>query len=347
MEFNLNCPIPLNEYDKVLLAHGGGGKLSDQLIHKMFFSQLDNSYLRKAHDGATLDVPPGRLAFSTDSYIIQPIFFPGGNIGELAVNGTVNDLSCCGAKPLYLSLAFIIEEGFPMQDLWKIVQSIKISADIAGVQIVTGDTKVVEKGKGDQIFINTSGIGIIEDGIDISPSNCRAGDLIIINGPIAEHGIAVLSARQGLQFETSIVSDTAPLNGLVNAILNVTRNIHMFRDPTRGGLASALNEIAKESNSGINLDEKNIPINEEVKGACEILGFDPLYIANEGKILVIVPESEGEKVLEAMRSNQFGMNSCIIGRVVEEHQRIVKIKTSIGTSRIVDMISGEQLPRIC
>jgi hydrogenase expression/formation protein HypE len=347
MEFNLNCPIPLNEYDKVLLAHGGGGKLSDQLIHKMFFSHLDNPYLRKAHDGATLDLPPGRIAFSTDSYIVQPIFFPGGNIGELAINGTVNDLSCCGAKPLYLSLAFIIEEGFPMQDLWTIVQSIKNSADAAGVQIVTGDTKVVEKGKGDQIFINTSGIGIIPEGIDIAPVNCKAGDLIIINGNIAEHGIAVLSSRQGLQFETSIKSDTAPLNGLVEAILNVTKDIHVLRDPTRGGLASSLNEIAKTSNTGISLDERDIPINEEVKGACEILGFDPLYIANEGKILVFVPENESKKVLNAMRAHPYGKNSNIIGRVLDEHPRIVKIKTSIGTSRIVDMISGEQLPRIC
>jgi hydrogenase expression/formation protein HypE len=347
MEFNLNCPIPISEYDKVLLAHGGGGKLSDQLIHKMFFSQLDNEYLRQAHDGATLLLPPGRVAFSTDSYIVQPIFFPGGNIGELAVNGTVNDLSCCGAKPLYLSLAFIIEEGFPMQDLWTIVQSIKNSADAAGVQIVTGDTKVVEKGKGDKIFINTSGIGVIPDGIEIGPANCKPGDVIIINGNIAEHGIAVISSRQGLQFETSIKSDTAPLNGLVENILNVTKNVHVLRDPTRGGLASSLNEIAKASETGIDLEENNIPISEEVKGACEILGFDPLYIANEGKILVFIPETESSKVLNAMRAHPYGKNSSIIGKVVSAHPRIVKLNTSIGTSRVVDMISGEQLPRIC
>jgi hydrogenase expression/formation protein HypE len=347
MEFNLNCPLPINEYDKVLLAHGGGGKLSDQLIHKMFFSQFDNPLLRKAHDGATLSLPTGRIAFSTDSYIVQPIFFPGGNIGELAVNGTVNDLSCCGAKPLYLSLAFIIEEGFPMQDLWTLVQTIKNSAEVAGVQIVTGDTKVVEKGKGDKIFVNTSGIGIIPDGIEISPEKCRAGDLIIINGNIAEHGIAVLSSRQGLEFETKIKSDTAPLNGLVETILNVTKMVHVIRDPTRGGLASSLNEIAKASDTGIIMEEKDIPISEEVKGACEILGFDPLYIANEGKILVFVPESQGMKVLEAMRSHPLGKNSMIIGRVLDEHPSIVRITTEIGTSRIVDMISGEQLPRIC
>ncbi len=347
MHFNLNCPIPISEYDKVLMAHGGGGKLSDQLIHKMFFTHLDNEYLRKAHDGAILQLPAGRLAFSTDSYIVQPIFFPGGNIGELAVNGTVNDLSCCGAKPLYLSLAFIIEEGFPMKDLWAIVQSIKHSADAAGVLIVTGDTKVVEKGKGDKIFINTSGIGVIPDGIDINPTNCKPGDVIIVNGNIADHGIAVLSSRQGLQFETSIISDTAPLNGLVEAIIKITNRIHVLRDPTRGGLASSLNEIAKASETGIDLEENHIPINEEVKGACEILGFDPLYIANEGKILVFVPESESEKVLEAMQKHPLGKNSSIIGRVTDEHKRIVKLKTSLGTSRIIDMISGEQLPRIC
>jgi hydrogenase expression/formation protein HypE len=347
MQFNLNCPIPISEYDKVLMAHGGGGKLSDQLIHKMFFTHLDNEYLRLAHDGAILQIPPGRLAFSTDSYIVQPIFFPGGNIGELAVNGTVNDLSCCGAKPLYLSLAFIIEEGFPMQDLWTIVQSIKHSADQAGVLIVTGDTKVVEKGKGDKIFINTSGIGVIPDGIDIKPANCKPGDVIIVNGNIADHGIAVLSSRQGLQFETSIISDTAPLNSMVEAILKVTDKVHVLRDPTRGGLASSLNEIAKASETGIDIEEINIPMNEEVKGACEILGFDPLYIANEGKILVFVPESESKKVLEAMRAHPLGTNSSIIGRVTEEHKKIVKLKTSLGTSRIVDMISGEQLPRIC
>ena len=347
MEFNLNCPIPISEYDKVLMAHGGGGKLSDQLIHKMFFSHLDNQYLRQAHDGATLLLPAGRVAFSTDSYIVQPIFFPGGNIGELAVNGTVNDLSCCGAKPLYLSLAFIIEEGFPMQDLWTIVQSIKHSADEAGVQIVTGDTKVVEKGKGDKIFINTSGIGVIPDGININPANCKPGDVVLINGTIADHGIAVLSSRQGLQFETSIKSDTAPLNRLVEDLLKVTQNIHVLRDPTRGGLASSLNEIAKSSETGIEIFENEIPINEEVKGACEILGFDPLYIANEGKILVFVPESESLKVLEAMRASRYGKESRIIGRVSDDHKKIVKLKTSIGTSRIVDMISGEQLPRIC
>jgi hydrogenase expression/formation protein HypE len=347
MEFNLNCPIPINEYDKVLMAHGGGGKLSDQLIHKMFFSQLDNEYLRQAHDGASLRLPAGRIAFSTDSYIVQPIFFPGGNIGELAVNGTVNDLSCCGAKPLYLSLAFIIEEGFPMQDLWIIVQSIKQSADEAGVQIVTGDTKVVEKGKGDKIFINTSGIGVIPDNIIINPSNCQPGDIILINGNIADHGIAVLSSRQGIQFETNILSDTAPLNGLVEEILKVSSSVHVLRDPTRGGLASSLNEIAKASDTGIEIDEKSIPINEEVKGACEILGFDPLYIANEGKILVFVPEIDADKVLQAMQNHKYGRNSSIIGRVTEEHRKIVKLITSIGTSRIVDMISGEQLPRIC
>jgi hydrogenase expression/formation protein HypE len=347
MEFTLNCPIPLKDYDKVLLAHGGGGKLSDQLIRKMIFPSLTNELLNKAHDGAVMTIGNQRIAFSTDSYIVQPIFFPGGNIGELAVNGTVNDLSCCGAKPLYLSLAFIIEEGFPMEDLWKIVQSIARSAEIAGVQVVTGDTKVVEKGKGDKIFINTSGIGIVYEGVEISPARCKPGDCILINGYIADHGIAVMASRQGLQFETSIQSDTAPLNGLVETILQASSQVHVLRDPTRGGLASSLNEIAFASNTGIILDENSIPVREEVKGACEILGFDPLYIANEGKILVFVPEAEAETVLRAMRSHPHGQQSEIIGKVTAESPGLVRIRTQIGSTRIVDMISGEQLPRIC
>ncbi len=344
---NLNCPIPISKYDKVMLAHGGGGKLSNQLIQKMFISEFDNSMINAMHDGAIFEVNKGRLAFSTDSFVVQPIFFPGGNIGELAVNGTVNDIACCGAVPKYLSLSFIIEEGLPMVDLWKIVQSIKLAAIEANVKIVTGDTKVVDKGKGDKIFINTSGIGVIENNINISPTNCKAGDLIIVNGNIADHGIAIMSSRQGLEFETTIESDTAPLNGLIQDILNVSKNIRVLRDPTRGGLSSALNEIAQSSNLGIEIYENQLPILEEVKGACEILGLDPLYIANEGKVLVFVPKEEADKVLSVMKAHKYGKNSAIIGKLCNEHPKMLRMKTTIGSTRIVDMISGEQLPRIC
>ena len=262
------CPIPISNYNKVLLAHGGGGNLSHQLIQKMFLSQFSNSFLGEEHDGAVIPVKEGRIAFSTDSYVVHPVFFPGGNIGELAVNGTVNDLSMCGAKPLFISAGFIIEEGLSMEELWQIVLSMRQAAEAAGVQIVTGDTKVVDKGKGDKIFINTSGIGVIIPGVDISPKNCAPGDVIILNGRIADHGIAIVSVREGLSFETQIESDTAPLNSLVEVMLNASRNIHVLRDPTRGGLASALNEIAITSKQSIIIDENSIPVSEEVKGAC-------------------------------------------------------------------------------
>lgn len=347
MEFQLSCPIPKSEYDKVLLAHGGGGTLTHQLINKIFLSQFDNPILSELHDGAKFEIQNSRFAFTTDSYVVQPIFFPGGNIGELAINGTVNDLSVCGAKPLFLSVGFIIEEGFEIEELWKIVLSMKEAASRANVQIVTGDTKVVDKGKGDKIFINTTGIGLIYDGVNISPRNCKPGDVIIINGKIAEHGIAIMSEREGLEFESKILSDTAPLNSLVEDVLKVSKNISVMRDPTRGGLASALNEIAQAANVKIEIYENEIPISDAVLGACEILGLDPLYIANEGKILIFVNEEDSSKVLEAMKKNPFGKDSRIIGRVVEKTEPIVLMKTLIGSTRVVDMISGEQLPRIC
>ncbi len=348
-ELNLNatCPIPITEYDKILLAHGGGGTMSNKLIEKMFSAEFDNEYLSQMHDGAVFQTKKGRMAFSTDSFVVQPIFFPGGNIGELAVYGTVNDIACCGAIPEYLSLGFILEEGLPMEDLWKIVQSIKIAADKADVKIITGDTKVVEKGKGDKIFINTSGVGFVKDGVNISPQNCKVGDKIIVSGNIADHGICIMSLRAGLEFETKIESDTAPLNHMVQEILEVSDNINVLRDPTRGGLASTLNEIAKSSGKGIMLYEDKIPLREDVKGVCEMLGLDPLYVANEGKLLVFVSAEDSEKVLESIQKNEFGKNAAIIGEVQETNDEIVKIKTSIGTTRIVDMISGEQLPRIC
>ncbi len=343
---NLSCPVPITNYDKVTLAHGGGGSLSNQLIEKMFLAELSNPILNEGHDGAIFDLP-GKLAFSTDSFVVDPIFFPGGDIGDLAINGTVNDVVCCGAIPKFLSLGLIIEEGFSMEELWKVVQSIGKAAREAGVQIVTGDTKVVEKGKGDKIFINTSGIGWIPEGRDISPKRCQPGDVILINGKIAEHGVAIMSSREGLEFETSIRSDTMALNDLMEEVYKVCDDIHVLRDPTRGGISSALNEIAKTAGVGIEIDEMAIPISEQVKGACEILGLDPLYIANEGKILLIVPKKDAPKVLEVMSRHPKGKESAIIGKVSSDMPGILRMKTSIGSTRIVDMITGEQLPRIC
>jgi hydrogenase expression/formation protein HypE len=340
-----SCPLPINKYDTVTLAHGGGGKLSNQLIHDMFIRELDNSWLEKAHDGAVLEMS-GKIAFSTDSFVVDPLFFPGGNIGDLAVNGTVNDLVCCGAEPEYLSLGLIIEEGLKMADLQKIILTIKEAAIQANVKIVTGDTKVVEKGKGDKIFINTSGVGTIPEDIIISPERCSPGDAIIITGNIADHGIAILSSREGLGFESAIKSDTAPLNGIAKILFGITKDVHVLRDPTRGGVASALNEICTSSGYGMMIDEKRIPVSEEVKGACEIMGFDPLYIANEGKLIIILPEKHAAEVLKEIKNHPLGKNASLIGKVTDGPP-VVKIKTLVGSTRIVDMISGEQLPRIC
>jgi len=343
----LTCPIPKGDYEHVLLAHGGGGTLSHQLISKMFFSQFDNEFLNEQHDSAIFNIDNSRLAFTTDSYVVQPIFFPGGDIGELAVYGTINDLTVAGARPLYISAGFIIEEGFPIEDLWKIVLSMKQAANDAGVKIVTGDTKVVDKGKGDKIFINTSGIGLISEGINISPKRCKPGDKIILSGRIADHGIAIMSAREGLEFDTTLESDTAPLNKLFEKIERFGDSIHVMRDPTRGGLASSLNEIADTANVGISIDENKIPICEEVKGACEILGLDPLYIANEGKMIAIVSENVADEMLKEIRKHSLGSEAEIIGEITSDNPGTVIMKTSIGSNRLVDMISGEQLPRIC
>ena len=343
----LACPIPISDYPHVLLAHGGGGKLSQQLIQKMIVSQFQNDLLEPLHDGAIFTHNGTRFAFSTDSYVVSPIFFPGGDIGSLAVNGTVNDLAMCGAKPLYLSAAFIIEEGFPMDDLWRVVVSMQEAALRSGVMLVTGDTKVVDRGKGDKIFINTSGIGVIPEGIQIGSRNAQVGDKIIISGSIAMHGIAIMSVREGIEFESPIKSDTAPLNGLVEAMLEASKSIHVLRDPTRGGVASTLNEIAESSKVGIRIDADAIPMTEPVRGACEILGLDPLYVANEGKLVAFVPADEAEKVLGAMCRHHLGRESNVFGEVVAEHIGTVVMRTSIGGSRVVDMLSGEQLPRIC
>lgn len=343
----LACPIPKSDYEHVLLAHGGGGTLSHQLISKIFFSQFDNEFLNEQHDSAIFNIDKSRLAFTTDSYVVQPIFFPGGDIGKLAVNGTVNDLVVAGAHPLFISAGFIIEEGLPIEELWRIVLSMKEAARQAGVKIVTGDTKVVDKGKGDKIFINTSGIGFINEGINISPRRCAPGDKIILSGRIADHGIAIMSAREGLEFETTIVSDTAPLNELLECIEKFGDKIHVMRDPTRGGLASSLNEIAETAKVGMLIEEEKIPLLDEVKGACEILGFDPLYVANEGKMIAIVAKEIAEGVLNEFRNNELGREAEIIGEVTSENPGTVVMKTTIGSKRIVDMISGEQLPRIC
>jgi hydrogenase expression/formation protein HypE len=342
-----SCPMPISDHKEIVLAHGSGGRLTQQLIEKMVLPQFRNDLLEPLHDGAVFSLNGARFAFSTDSFVVNPIFFPGGDIGKLAVCGTVNDLAMCGATPLYLSVGLILEEGLPMEDFWRVLQSMQQTARQAGVTLVTGDTKVVDRGKGDKIFINTSGLGTIEPGVNIDPRRARVGDKILINGPIAQHGIAIMSVRENLAFETAITSDCAPLNGLAAALLKACPDVHIMRDPTRGGIASALNEIAAQAGVGIHLDDAAIPVSEEVRGACEILGFDPLYVANEGKMLAVVPAEAAGAALEAMRGHELGRESAIIGEVVAGHPGFVTLRTRVGGNRVVDMMSGEQLPRIC
>ena len=332
--------------DTILLAHGSGSKLSHDLIEKSFLPVLDNPLLARLDDSAVFDLS-GRLAFTTDSYVVSPIFFPGGDIGKLAVCGTVNDLAMSGATPLYLSLSFIIEEGLTLGELKKVVDSIKAAVDEAGVQIVTGDTKVVNSGSADRLFINTSGIGIVPQGVNISGSNARTGDRIILSGTIGDHGIAVMSQREGLKFSVPIQSDCAPLNKLVSQMLEASSQIRCLRDPTRGGLATALNEFAKQSSVGIRIEEEKIPVHDGVRAACELLGFDPLYVANEGKLVAVVASDDADKVLATMRQNPYAADASIIGEVTDEYKGRVVMKTKLGASRIVDMLSGELLPRIC
>lgn len=330
---------------KILLAHGSGGRLSHNLI-KDFIQLFRNQILEKMDDSAVFDLN-GRVAFTTDSYVVNPIFFPGGDIGKLAVCGTINDLSMCGATPLYISLALIIEEGLPMSVLKQITSSIQTVAKDTGVKVVTGDTKVVNQGSADKLFINTAGIGLISEGVDISGANAKPGDKIILSGAIGDHGIAVMAQREGLRFKIPVESDCAPLNTLVADMLKVSKKIHCLRDPTRGGLATTLNELTMQSKVGINIEEEKVPVHESVRAACEFLGFDPLYVANEGKLVAIVPARNAEKILKAMQQNLYGKESTVIGEVVAEHPGIVTMKTILGTSRIVDMLSGELLPRIC
>ncbi len=342
-----SCPIPITNYKEIVLAHGSGGKLSHQLIEKMVLPQFRNDLLEPLHDGAILSIGNQRVAFSTDSFVVSPIFFPGGDIGKLAVYGTANDLAMCGAKPMHLSVGFILEEGIPMEDFWRVVQSMKEAADRAGVTLVTGDTKVVDRGKADRIFINTSGIGLIPENVNIHPGRARSGDKIIISGTVAVHGIAIMSVREGLEFESEITSDCAPLYSLVDALITAHIDLHVLRDPTRGGVTSALTEIAQTAKVGMLLDEAKIPISEEVKGACEILGLDPLYVANEGKLLAIVAAEEADLALQTLREQALGRDAAIIGEVTSEHPGFVMMKTRVGGTRVVDMLSGEQLPRIC
>ena len=342
------CPIPISDYPHITLAHGGGGRLTQMLIEKMFVPSFANPALETLHDGAILETPGARLAFSTDSFVVHPIFFPGGDIGSLAVHGTVNDLAMCGARPLALSAALILEEGLQMEDLWRVVQSMQSAARAIGVPIVTGDTKVVERGKGDGVFVNTAGIGVIPAHIHVAPTRAQIGDVLLINGAIAEHGITIMSVREGLEFETALRSDSAPLHDIVARVLDAAgEHVHVLRDPTRGGLASPLNEIAAQARVGIRLDEAQIPLEDPVRGACEILGFDPLYVANEGKFLAIVARERAEQVLAAMRGHPLGARAAIIGQVVAEHPGKVYLRSRIGGMRVVDMLSGEQLPRIC
>lgn len=342
-----SCPTPISDHKEIVLAHGSGGKMTHRLIERYIVPEFRNDLLTPLHDGAIFSVGGARLAFSTDSFVVSPLFFPGGDIGKLAVHGTVNDLAMCGAKPLHLSAAFILEEGLPMEDFWRIIRSMKQAAAEAGITIVTGDTKVVDRGKGDKIFINTAGIGQVCEGVNIHPARAAAGDHIIVSGQIAVHGIAIMSVREGLEFETEIASDTAALNGLVADMLDACPDIHVLRDPTRGGVASTLNEIAEQAQVGIRLEEAQLPISQEVQGACEILGLDPLYVANEGKLLAMVAPEHSDRVMAALRRHPLGQEAAVIGHVVSEHPGMVTMHTKVGGSRVVDMLSGEQLPRIC
>lgn len=348
IKMQLQCPMPKLDFDIITLGHGSGGLLTNRLLDSGVFDLLKNDLLDERHDGAIFEVKAGRMAFSTDSFVISPIFFPGGNIGELAVNGTVNDLAMCGAQPQYLSLGFILEEGLTMGEFWDVLLGIKYAAAQAGVSIVTGDTKVVERGKGDKIFVNTSGVGMLHPQAQISKKRVRPGDKILISGNIATHGMAIMSVRQGLEFETSILSDSTCLNHTVMGMLDVFgEKIHLLHDPTRGGVATVLNELARDTRLGINLEEQHIPVLEDVASACELLGLDPLYVANEGIFITVVAAEAADSVLEFLQNDKNGTHATIMGTITDEHPRQVLLHSKIGGKRVVNMPVGEQLPRIC
>jgi hydrogenase expression/formation protein HypE len=341
------CPIPIEQYPRVLLAHGGGGKLTHQLIERMFLPSFRNPALEARHDGAVIETDGARVAFTTDSYVVQPLFFPGGDIGSLAVFGTVNDLAMCGARPIHLSAGFIIEEGLPMETLWKVVESMRRAAGEANVSIVTGDTKVVDRGKADGLYVNTAGIGAVPVGRVIGPDRIRPGDAVILSGDIGRHGIAIMAVREGLDFETTLESDCAPLAQAVGRLFDAQVEVHCLRDLTRGGLASALVEIAGAARLQIRVDEIAIAVREDVRGACEILGFDPMYVANEGRFICFVPQDDVERALVALRRETVSAGACVIGAVESDPSGRAILRSRIGASRIIDMLSGEQLPRIC
>jgi hydrogenase expression/formation protein HypE len=341
------CPVPVLEHKQIVLGHGSGGKLTQDLVEKLFLANFSNDYLARLDDQAVVEVNGSRLAFTTDSFVVTPIFFPGGDIGRLAINGTVNDLAMSGATPRFIAAAFILEEGLASEDLVQVVDSMRQAAQEAGVLLVTGDTKVVNRGKGDQIFITTTGLGVLERPVKISADQARPGDRILLSGAIGDHGMAIMSRREGLEFEGPIESDTAALHTLVQAMLDVSEQVHCLRDPTRGGVATILNEIAARSQVGMELDGRSIPVRESVKGACEILGLDPLYVANEGKLVAVVAPEAAGAVLDRMCSHPLGRDARCIGEVVAVHPRRVLVKTEIGGTRVLDVMLGEPLPRIC
>ncbi|MGH7278490.1 MAG: hydrogenase expression/formation protein HypE [Candidatus Rokuibacteriota bacterium] len=345
--FASSCPAPLAVGDRVLLGHGSGGRMTADLVARCFLPAFRNRYLEKLDDQAVLGVGGARLAFTTDAYVVTPLFFPGGDIGSLAVHGTVNDLAMAGARPLYLSAAFILEEGFPLADLERIVASMRAAAADAGVLVVTGDTKVVDRGKADGCFVTTTGLGVVEHAREISADRARPGDVVILSGPIAEHGMAIMTARADLELEAPLCSDSASLHRLVRDMLDADADVRCLRDPTRGGVATALNEIAERSGVGIVLDERQILVREPVRGVCELLGLDPLYVANEGRLLAVVARPDAEPVLARMRGRPEGRDARVVGEVVEDASRLVVLETAIGGRRIVDMLQGDQLPRIC
>ena len=344
---NWSCPLPLRRHDRIVAGHGGGGKLSADLVEHLFLPALAGQEAGGLHDAATLQVGGGRLAFSTDSYVVQPLFFPGGSIGDLAVHGTVNDLSMAGARPLALSAGFILEEGLPMETLGRVAQAMGAAAREAGVPIATGDTKVIDGGGGEGLYINTAGVGVIADGVDIRPDRATPGDAVIVSGPIGLHGMAVMSKRQGLEFETAIESDTAPLHDLVQTMLAAVPDIHVLRDPTRGGLAATLCEIAATAGVGIGYEESQVPVPAEVAAACSFLGLDPTHVANEGCLVAIVAAEHADELLSVMQAHERGVGATRIGQVTDEHPGVVTARTPFGATRVVDVPLGEQLPRIC